>query len=134
MDAQQELFIKIKEKIEKLGYDVYDDGLPKNVPYPFIYLGETQSIFDTTKNGWNGTLYITVHVWDNTASKRGDVSNIILNIKSVVVDIKETSNFDWYPREIDQRILTDDTTSKSLLHGIITFGLEFYKNIKIERK
>lgn len=47
MDPQQELFAELLQKIKEWGYDVYDGALPpKDTPYPFVYLADSQQIDD----------------------------------------------------------------------------------------
>lgn len=125
IDPQQELFTEIKLSLESLGYDVYDGFLPpENTPYPFVYLGDFQQTDSTNKSKVNGFVYPTIHVWSNTPKNRGTVSKMLLNIKMVCRKIEHTTNFSWYLREVNQRILSDNTTKTPLLHGVIE--AEFY--------
>ena len=74
MDPQQEIFTRIKRDLERFGYGVYDGILPpEGTPYPFVYLGDSQSDDRPTKTQINGVVYQTIHVWSNTPKNRGTV-------------------------------------------------------------
>lgn len=126
IDPQQELFIAIKLALEALGYDVYDGFLPpEDTPYPFIYLGDFQQIDDANKSAVFGDVYPTIHVWSNTPNQRGTVSKMLLDIKTVCRKIEHTTNFAWSLRDVNQRILADNTTKTPLLHGVVEAGFKF---------
>lgn len=126
MDPQQELFTVLKIELEKKGYDVYDGFLPpKDTPYPFIYLADSQQIDDPNKSAVFGNVYQTIHVWHNSPKQRGTVSRILLDIKNTARRIDKTNNFSWFVRNIDQRILADTTTSTPLMHGVLEMEFKF---------
>lgn len=125
MDPQQELFTELLVQLRKKGYDVYDTFLPpKDTPYPFIFIADSQQIDDPNKTAVFGNVYQTIHVWHNNPKQRGMVSEMLLNIKQVCYSLKHTANFAWNVRNIEQRILSDTTTTQPLLHGIL--NVEFY--------
>ena len=120
MDAQQELFTAFKSALEALGYDVYDGALPpENTPYPFVYLGEFQQTDTERKNAITGTVFPTIDVWHNDWEQRGVVSKMLLDIKTVCRNLEHTTNFAWLVRNVNSRILADNTTKTPLLHGIV---------------
>ena len=124
MDAQQELFIALRNSIAQ-EYSVYDGYMPpEDTPYPFVYLADSQMIDSPNKTKINGRVFQTIHVWHNSPMKRGTVSAMMLNIKNIARSIKATTNFHWMVRSVDQRILADNTTKKPLLHGVVE--IEFY--------
>lgn len=126
MDAQQELFTRIKLDLEAKGYDVYDGALPpKDTPYPFIYLGEFTQDESEDKTAVYGTVNATIHVWSNNPRNRGTVSAMIADVKAVCRGIEHTDNYAWLCRNITQRILPDNTTKTPLLHGIIEAACKF---------
>lgn len=126
IDPQQELFTKIKLSLESLGYSVYDGGLPPDgTPYPFVYLGDVQQIDDSNKSAVFGNVYMTIHVWSNSPKNRGTVSEMLLNIKNACREIDHTDHFSWHVRNVNQRIIPDNTTKKPLLHGIIEAEFKF---------
>ena len=126
MDPQQVLFSLLKTSLENAGYDVYEDGLPpKNTPYPFIYLGNTQQIDDILKHGITGYIYQTVHVWSNKPRERGTFSNILFDVKNVASNIGESKGFSFMLENVDQTILPDNTTDVPLLHGVLDLKFDY---------
>lgn len=120
MDAQQELFIALRKGIKAKGYAVYDGFLPpEDTPYPFVYLGDFRQLETGLKGAITGTVYPTIHVWHNDAGRRGDVSKMLLDIKSVIRSISRTANFAWLMRNVNGQIMPDNTTKTPLLHGIV---------------
>lgn len=126
MDAQQELFTALLSQLKESEYDVYDTFLPpKNTPYPFIFLADSQQIDDRNKSAVFGDVYQTIHVWHNNPKQRGTVSKILLEIKQLCYELRSTANFAWDIRNVDQRILPDTTTAIPLLHGILDVQFKF---------
>lgn len=126
MDPQQELFSALLSELKKLGYDVYDGFLPpESTPYPFIYLADSTQIDEENKTAVFGRVSQTIHVWHNSPKQRGTVSKILLDAKSVCRRLQKTDNFSWFVRDVNQRILSDDTTKQPLLHGILSVEFSF---------
>lgn len=126
MDPQQELFTELLLKIKELGYDVYDGYLPpEGTPYPFVYLADSQQTDTANKTAVFGRVYQTIHVWSNTPKNRGTMSGMLLNIKNVCRGMSRTKNFAWDVRNMEQRILPDNTTKKPLLHGVLEVEFAF---------
>ena len=120
MDAQQELFTAIKLALEAKGYAVYDGAMPpERTPYPFIYLGDFQQLDTERKNAVTGTVYPMIHVWHNQYTQRGTVSQMLLDIKNVCRSLQRTPNFAWLIRNVNTRIIADNTTKTPLLHGVV---------------
>ena len=124
MDIQQAVFTQLKVDIESLGYDVYDGELPpKDTPYPFVYLGNSNQSDNSTKAGNIGTVSQMIHVWHNDVQKRGTVSAMLADIKDVCRELERK-----YPvilSGITQDILPDNTTTQPLLHGVLTVNFKF---------
>lgn len=124
MDVQQAVFTQLKVDIESLGYDVYDGELPpKDTPYPFVYLGNSNQSDNSTKAGNIGTVSQMIHVWHNDVQKRGTVSAMLADIKDVCRELERK-----YPvilSGITQDILPDNTTTQPLLHGVLTVNFKF---------
>lgn len=126
MDPQQELFTNLLMELKKTGYDVYDTFLPpEGTPYPFIYLADSQQSDMRTKNAVLGNVYQTIHVWHNNPKQRGTVSQMLLDIKKACYRLEHTANFAWMIRNVDQRILPDNTTKTPLLHGLLEVEFSF---------
>lgn len=125
-DPQQELFSKLKTEIESLGYDVYDGFLPpEGTAYPFVYMGDCTQSDDENKSAVFGNVYQTIHVWSNTPMNRGTVSKMLLAIKNVCRSINHTESFSWFVRNINQRIMEDNSTKTPLLHGALEVEFKF---------
>lgn len=120
MDAEQELFIALKLGIESIGYAIYDGALPPDgTPYPFVYMGDFRQSEKNHKNAVTGIVYPMIHVWHNNVKQRGTVSKMLLDIKTVCRKINRTSNYAWLFRNVNSRIITDNTTNTPLLHGVV---------------
>lgn len=126
MDPQQELFTELLLRLKDLEYDVYDTLLPpEGTPYPFIYLADNQQTDTQTKSAVMGKVYQTIHVWHNNPKQRGTVSEMLLDIKKVCYKLEHTENFAWMIRNVNQRILPDNTTKTPLLHGRLEVEFKF---------
>ena len=120
MTAQQELFTYFKTQL-----NAYDGQLPpKGTTYPFYYLADTRQQFGSAKSHDYGYVTLVVHVWHNDWKQRGTVSEMLLTVKTVCRQILHTKNFSWTVRNINQRILPDNSTKTPLLHGVV--DVEFY--------
>lgn len=126
MDPQQELFSELLLKMKELGYDVYDTFLPpKGTPYPFIYLADSQQTDTPNKTTVFGNVSQTIHIWHNNPRQRGTVSKMLLDIKKICYKLEHTENFAWMVRDVNQRILPDNTTKTPLLHGLLEVEFKF---------
>ena len=120
MDAQQELFTTIKLALEEKGYAVFDGALPpEGTAYPFIYLGEFRQTDREHKNATTGTVFPMIHVWHNSPKQRGTVSAMLSDIKAVCRGLATTANYSWFVRNVNARLMADNTTKAPLLHGIV---------------
>ena len=126
IDPQQEIFIIYENTLKQMGYDVYDGSLPpENTPYPFIYLGDFSPSDVMHKNAVTGFVYPTIHVWHNNIDQRGTVSKIFFDIKKVIYQTEKTTNYEWIIQSLDDRIISDTTTTTPLLHGVVEATLKF---------
>ncbi len=130
MDAQQELFstllVQLKEKFKEKGVGVYDGFMPpEETSYPFVYLADSQFVdsYDN-KTMIRGRVYQTIHLWHNNCRERGTVSDLLQQIKDLSRRIQKTKNYCWRIRHIEQRILSDNTTSEPLMHGVLELEYE----------
>lgn len=109
-----------------MGYDVFDGFLPpKDTPYPFIYIADSQQIDSNTKSTVIGDVVQRIHVWHNQPKQRGTVSKMLNDIKVVCRKIEHTQGFSWNVRNINQQILADTTTQTPLIHGVIDIEFRF---------
>jgi len=126
LDPQQELFSELLVKLREYHYPVFDGVLPpEGTPYPFIYLGDSQQIDQATKSDIVGSVHQTIHVYCNNPSNRGILSNVLKTVKYVCRTIEETGSFGWYVKNLNQRIIPDDTTGEALMHGVIDVEFHF---------
>lgn len=126
MDPQQEIFTELLLKLKAMDYDVYDTFMPsEDATYPFIFLADSQQIDDQNKTAVFGDVYQTIHVWHNNPKQRGTISKILLEIKKLCYELRNTANFAWDIRGVNQRILPDTTTAIPLLHGILDVQFKF---------
>ena len=127
MDPQQELFTDLLVRLKNLGYDVYDGSMPpESTSYPFVYIADSQLVDDMRyKDAVFGNVFQTVHVWHNNPRKRGTVSAMLLAIKDEANKIEYTNRFYWELRNVTQRILTDDSTDRTLLHAVLELEFKF---------
>lgn len=127
MDPQQELFTDLLVRIKNLGYDVYDGSMPpESTSYPFVYIADSQLVDDRRyKDAVFGTVFQTVHIWHNNPRKRGIVSAMLLAVKDEARKIEYTGRFYWELRNVTQRILTDDSTDRTLLHAVLELEYKF---------
>lgn len=126
MDPQQELFTELLLKLKKTEYDVYDTFLPpEETPYPFIYLADSYQTDRPNKAAVFGNVYQTIHVWHNNPKQRGTVSKMLLDIKKICYQLEHTANSAWMIRNVNQRILPDNTTKTPLLHGLLEVEFSF---------
>lgn len=124
MEPQQMLFTYLLTALREKGYQVFDGALPPpGTPYPFIYLGDSQTVDIRRKQVIQGTVYQTIHVWHNRADQRGTVSAMLLDIKTVCRELEHNSG--WLVAECSSQILPDNTTDVPLLHGVIELGFRF---------
>lgn len=120
MDPQQELFTILLVGIKKMGYDVYDGGLPpEGTPYPFVYLAGVDQNDEVTKSQNIGMVYPTINVWHNNTRQRGTVSEMLAKIKALCQSIEKTPGCRWTFQRSSQRIMPDNTTKTPLVHGVL---------------
>lgn len=124
-DPQQELFtallIKLKKVFNEEGIAVYDTYLPpSNVPYPFIYIADTQFVDDYgNKQMIMGTMNQVIQIWSDNPKQRGTLSDIMADVKNVCRSLSHTETFAWVVSNINQRVLADTSTGSVLLQGIL---------------
>lgn len=119
MDKQQKVFTGLLVALRASGYDVYDGFLPpEGVPYPFIYLGESQQNESLLKGGHISTVYQTIHVYHNNPRARGTMSAIMAAVKQACYNISANET-GIHMTGLSQQMLHDTTTSTPLMHGIV---------------
>lgn len=124
MEPQQQLFTRILTVLREKGLDVYDGALPpKDTPYPFVYMGDSQTVDSMRKGSVGGQVYQTIHIWHNNSNERGTLSELILTVKKALYEIENTSG--WLLSDVSSQIMPDTTTDIPLMHGIINAVFKF---------
>ena len=77
-ELQQAIF----EKIQTLGYKVYD-AVPEHTEYPYIVVGDDFAIDWSTKTfpGWN--VLVTIHIWSNYSGWK-ETKRIMKDIEQIL--------------------------------------------------
>ena len=127
-DPQQEYFGALLVALREQ-FDTYDGELPPDgTPYPFVYIGDvTEGLERGYKNAESARLSYTVHVWHDDTGKRGTLSSMIAQVIETARNIEQTSNYRYTFRSEDHTIMPDNSTSKALIHGIVTLTIVAFR-------
>lgn len=126
MDPQQELFTTLLTAIRAKGYTVYDGALPPaGVPYPFVYLADSQLQDEPNKTAVFGRVTQVIHVYSNDVRRRGALSKMLLSVKTIARNLERAKGFTWILGDVNQHILPDNTTAEPLLHGVLELTFQF---------
>ena len=109
----QFIFDKAYSILKTIGVKIYTYKQMNDVGYPFIEMSNMDTDRTVTKSGSLQTVNLSIDIW-GLAEKRRELTNI----KASVIDIL-TKNFQVKESEIEDRILTDTSTTDVLLHGIL---------------
>lgn len=120
---QQDLHTTLMILCNKLA-PTYDYLPPEGTPYPFIFVGEDFSIDRATKSVIIGNFTKKIHVYEER-TKRGDLYKLINDIKYNVRLLNHSKHFYMSVYKMQDRVLIDNTTAQTLLHGIIDIDLNF---------
>jgi hypothetical protein len=122
---QQQIFDAVFATSLKLGYDTYD-YLPANqVAYPFVYVGEQFDQDQRTKTSLYGRVQQTIHFY-HSYRKRRELTTMMDAFKTACRQLKRTENFLLAVKGINSRTLIDNSTSETLLHGIVEVEFQFH--------
>src|SRR5699024_22242 len=122
---QQQIFDKVFMESMSLGYPTFDFLPPDNQKLPFVYIGEQFDQDRRTKGLLYADVQQTLHVYGDYR-KRRQVTDMVDNLKAAIRKIKHTDNFYIKINNITSQMITDDSTSQRLWHGIIEVDLTFY--------
>jgi|SRR5699024_2534985 len=124
MSPQFQLYNAVYARSLSLGYDTYDYLPAKDAKLPFVYVGEQFDQDRQTKLSLYGDVQQTIHIYGNK-KQRMQVTQMINNLKTELRRMKTTDNFYVNVRGIDSQIMIDDSTSTTLLHGIVEVEFTF---------
>lgn len=119
-NPEQIIFDKIYKTSKGLGYNTYTYLPMDDVKYPFLTIGETQLLIKPTKSYMIGTVNITLHLY-GTIQNRLQLSNMQHDLTDAISKIKYNDNelnFILRYKDIEHRILQDNSTNQTLYHAI----------------
>jgi len=123
---QQALFTAVRAALlGKYPKRVYDGAIPgKETPYPFIYLDNFGQRDMQNKSLIMGYIPVTIHVWHNRPDKRGTVSAMNEDVKTVLRTVTH-ADYAFQARNVSSDIMPDNTTAAPLVHGIVQAEVYF---------
>ena len=126
MNPEQQIFTDIRRVMVNLfGQDkVYDYNPPEGTPYPLIRVGE---VFKQNrrihKQDLDGDMQVSLHFWHDSTRKRGTFTKMMYDAEVALI-----GEFGARGEDINSRVLEDNTTAVTLLHGILEVNIKRYKN------
>lgn len=126
ISPEQRVFVAVRKLcVELFGQDsVYDYIPPENTALPFIRIGEQfKQNRRLHKNDLNGDTQITLHFWHDNVRQRGTLTKMMSDVENAVIN-----QYGVRGEDINTRVIDDNTTSVTLLHGILEINIKRYKN------
>lgn len=121
---QQYIFDEIYITSLNLGYETYDYLPPENTDYPFVFIGEQFDIDTANKTNVRGLVNQTVHVY-HTRKKRRELTDMVNDLRAAFRTLKKAGPYQINVRSVEGRTIFDNSTSETLLHGIIEIEFRF---------
>lgn len=109
-----------------LGYDTYTYLPPDDVAYPFVLMGETMVLPQSTKSHLIGRLSSTVHVWGRVDDRK-TLSDMAGQLMSSFFAIKNIGGMQ-FSAEVNESSIDsnrDNSTDEVLYHFIIYTYFKF---------
>ena len=126
MNPEQRIFTEIRQVMVNLfGQDkVYDYNPPEGTPYPFVRVGEAlKQNRRIHKQDLAGDIQVSLHFWHDNARQRGTFTNMMHDAEVALI-----GEYGVRGEDINSRVIEDDTTAITLLHGILEINIKRYKN------
>lgn len=121
---QQQIYDAVFLVAYNLGYSVFDYLPAKDAKYPFVFVGEQFDQDRTTKSIIYGRVQQRIHIYHDY-KKRRELSTMTDSIKRELRKLKRTETFYISVKNIESRILPDNSTAQALLHGVIEVDFQF---------
>lgn len=112
---------------EGLGFTTYPYLPPDSASYPFVVMGEIQTLPRATKSRLIGRLSSTVHVWGRVDDRK-QLSDIAGQLLSSYFAIKNIDGM-HFSAEVNESSIDsnrDNSTDEELYHFIIYLFYKFY--------
>lgn len=118
--AEQQLYDEMFRRSQALGFQTFDQKPLNHKGYPFVCLGETQTINLPSKTRILGEVIMRIHVW-GSHKKREQVSGMLAKLFSEALKIESTETLRWScgVAASGQRMIEDISTGAPLWHGIL---------------
>ena len=126
MNPEQQIFTDIRRVMVNLfGQDkVYDYIPPEGTPFPFIRVGE---VFKQNrrihKQDLDGDMQVSLHFWHDSTRQRGTFTKMMYDAEVALI-----GEYGVRGEDINSRVVEDNTTAVTLLHGILEINIKRYKN------
>lgn len=119
----QQAFDAVFKVARTTGAPVYPELPAKEVPYPFISMGEVQYAPRSSSSALLGRVFVTLNVWGDRKQrlKVSELSEQVLYGCNFIG--LETRNLVLDVGASEVRILSDNSTNNTLWHGVVTLNL-----------
>ena len=121
---QHQIYDAVFSASEKLGYATFDYLPSDKTAYPFVFIGEQFDQDRATKSVIYGRVQQRIHIYHNY-KKRRELTTMIDAIKRESRKLKHTETFYVSVKNIESRIIPDNSTAQALLHGFIEIEFQF---------
>src|SRR5699024_12673718 len=102
----------------------YDYNTSESIPYPFVRVGE---LFNQNrrlhKQDLDGDMQVSLHFWHDNTRQRVTFTNMMHDAEVALI-----GEYGVRGEDINTRVIDDNTTSVTLLHGIVEINIKRYKN------
>lgn len=123
----QELFDYFFKQSIKLGFETYDHLVTDEIPYPFVVIGEAQTIQLPTKSAMSAGVSLMIHVW-GSQTQRQKISNAANEFIRIARNLTRTESFNWQNdyQASSSQIIEDTSTNEPLWHGVINIEMKLF--------